>query len=235
MAALRAEAPADHGGRLTRAAHSAHHSHVTEKDVAGFDSLSGAANGRTAQAMRLFCRHGSSSFGRPGGEPQGSPVLHRSVNPFGRPPRLTAMGAVKNRNWSNAMAIAHQGAFAPTLRLASPDQSTQSRRRLAPNVIAMHAEERQPVVQARRRGRLPACIARYGVGRSRLYIGALCALRMPGFPDIPVCLLEIRQSGECVIRAASPRAIPFHDGTHGREAVVSSIYLVRTATIRGDQ
>lgn len=129
------------------------------------------------------------------------------------------------------MAITVQGASAPTLRTASPDPSIPPRRRLAPNVIALHAEDRPPVVQERRRGRLPACIARYCVGRSRLYVGALCALRMPGFADIPVRLLEISQSGECLIRTISPQAIPFRDGTHGREAVVSSIYLVRTATV----
>lgn len=61
---------------------------VAETKAAGGESPNGAANSRTAYALRLFCRLGASSYGRPGGgEPKGSPVLHRSLNPrLGRPP-----------------------------------------------------------------------------------------------------------------------------------------------------
>lgn len=102
-------------GILTFARHSAHASPVTEKDVTGFSGPSGAAISRTAAtALRLFCRLGASSFGRPGGEPQGSPVLHRSANPFGRPPHLAVREAVTYRNWSTIMAHIIEGASAPT-------------------------------------------------------------------------------------------------------------------------
>ena len=45
----------------------AHHSRVTEKDVTGIGVLNGAAMSRNVSALRLFCRLGASSFGRPGG------------------------------------------------------------------------------------------------------------------------------------------------------------------------
>ena len=53
--------------RLTSTTRSAHHPHVTEKDVIGGESPNGAAMSRNVHALRLFCRLGASSYGRPGG------------------------------------------------------------------------------------------------------------------------------------------------------------------------
>lgn len=86
---------------------------VTEKDVTGFGSLSGAAMSRTAQAMRLFCRLGSPSFGRRGGRSRkahrcstGLPTPVSVALPFG------SGLAVYNRNWSKTMSDS-QSAPAP--------------------------------------------------------------------------------------------------------------------------
>lgn len=130
------------------------------------------------------------------------------------------------------MAHPAQGASAPTLR-TSPETSTAPRRRLAPNVIAMHAEERPPVVQTRRRGRLPASIARFYYGRPRLYVGAVCgwSTSESDFDYIPVRLLEIRADGFCVVAAISARSIPLTGGGFTRRAGVYAEALVRTATI----
>ncbi len=81
-----------------------HHSRVTEKDVTGIGVPREAAMSRTAFALRLFCRLGASSFGRPGGRGRkarrsfpGTPTPVRSAHPIG-------LGlAVHNRNWSNIM------------------------------------------------------------------------------------------------------------------------------------
>ena len=68
----------------------AHHSRVTEKDVTGIGVPREAAMSRTAFALRLFCRLGASSFGRPGGRGRkarrsfpGTPTPVRSAHPIG--------------------------------------------------------------------------------------------------------------------------------------------------------
>lgn len=53
-----------------------------ETSAGGFDSPRIAANGRDDLSSRLFSS-GTSPMGGPCGEPQGSPVLSRSVNPHG--------------------------------------------------------------------------------------------------------------------------------------------------------
>lgn len=102
---------------LTTASTRAHDRAATEKNVVGFDSPSGAAMSRTAFALRLFCRLGAPSFGRPGGGSRKarrcSTGLSTSVSvalPF------DSGMAVQNRNWSTAMTKS-QGATAPTQRL----------------------------------------------------------------------------------------------------------------------
>lgn len=91
-----------------------YHAPAAEKEAAGGESPITAAMSRPAQALRLFCALVRPVFGRPGGEPQGSPVPCRSLNPFGRPPHLRVRRAVANRTRRITMAtIAHQGASAP--------------------------------------------------------------------------------------------------------------------------
>lgn len=88
-------------GHLTTAFTRAHDRAATEKNVAGFGSPCGAAMSRTAFALRLFCRLGAPSFGRPGGRSRkarrcstGLPTPVSVALPFG-----SGM-AVQNRNWS---------------------------------------------------------------------------------------------------------------------------------------
>lgn len=123
------------------------------------------------------------------------------------------------------------GASAPT-HPASPDQPATPRRRLAPNVIAMHAEDRPPVVQHRRRGRLPAAIGSIWRARhARLYVGAICALRTPLNDDVPVRVTEVYEDGKCDIETIGPRRIVCPDGTLLRAAIASNHCLIRTATL----
>lgn len=210
-----------------------YHSPVTEKNVTGSRKPEWSGD-IAAQRQRcgFFVALVRPVLGGRAGEPQGSPVLHRSSYPVRSPSRLGSGMAVTNRNWSKTMAIAIQGASAPSfVPVASPAQPALPRRRLAPNVIAMHAEERPPVVQTRSRGRLPACVTKVFVWRSRLYVGAICALRTPQNDDVPVRLLELRTNGECDIEAIGSRPIICGDGSTTRRATTSNQCLVRTATV----
>ena len=206
---------------------------AAEKEAAGIGVLNTAAKSRHAQAERLFYRLGAPSFGQTGGRSRkarrcraGTPTSVRSALPIG------VGKVVQNHARRNTMKSTYQGAPAPSLDTSvSPTQPTLPRRRLAPNVIALHAEDRPPVVQTRRRGRYPACVARFTVGRSRLYVGAVCALRTPLNDDTPVRVVEIHQNGDCVIEAVSPRPIICVDGEPSCRATTSNQSLVRTATL----
>ncbi len=92
---------------------SVYHSPVTETKVAGFSSPIGAAMSRSAFAVRLFCRLGASSFGRPG---RGSRKARRCstglLTPFGAALPFSSGLAVQNRNWSKTMALIAQDAAA---------------------------------------------------------------------------------------------------------------------------
>jgi hypothetical protein len=140
--------------------------------------------------------------------------------------------AVTNRNWSKTMANLAHSAPAP-IPSVSPAQPAVPRRRLAPNVIAMHAEERPPVVQTRsRRGRYPANVTRwYFSGRPRLYVGALCALRGGDNDDVPVRIFEVLPGGFYAVEAITGRDIVLDAGEAVRRARVINTNLVRTATV----
>jgi Rha family phage regulatory protein len=58
-----------------------HSAPVAEKEATGFDSLTGAVMSRNVSRNAAFLSPDVPSMGGSGGEPQGSPVLHRSVNP----------------------------------------------------------------------------------------------------------------------------------------------------------
>lgn len=130
------------------------------------------------------------------------------------------------------MANLTQGAHAP-ISSVSPAQPAVSRRRLAPNVIALHAEERPPVVQARScRGRYPANVTRgYFSGRPRLYVGALCALRGGANDDVPVRIFEVLPGGFYAVESITGRDIVLDTGEDVRRARVINTHLVRTATV----
>jgi hypothetical protein len=63
---------------------------VSAKSLTGGDSPTGAVKSRNVQRDSGFFASVCPSMGGSGREPQGSPVLHRSVNlPESHPPRLT--------------------------------------------------------------------------------------------------------------------------------------------------
>jgi len=104
--------------RFTRAARPGYHADVAETTATGGDSPDGAAMSREQYAMRLFCRLGVSSYGRPGGGSRKarrcSTGLSTSVSvahPF------DSGSAVTNRNWSNTMQNTTQGASVRNLSL----------------------------------------------------------------------------------------------------------------------
>ena len=125
--------------------------------------------------------------------------------------------------------IASAPSFVPSV---SPTQPALPRRRLAQNVIAMHAEDRPPVVQTRsRRGRYPACVVLFGYGRPPFYVGALCALRTQMNDDVPVRLVALLENGQWHVETIGPRQIVCSDGAASRSASVNRQALVRTATV----
>lgn len=207
-----------------------HPARAAEKEAAGIGVLWEAAMSRTAFALRLFCRLGAPSFGQPGGRSRkarrsfpGTPTPVRSALPIG-----VGMAVHNRKLRKQTMKAQPNGAPAPS---GNPPNKTLPRRRLAPNVIAMHADDRPPVVQPRRRGRWPACVASLWRGRSRLYVGALCALRTPLNDDVPVRILEIHQNGNCLVEIAGTRGIVCQGGDLAQEAIATNQSLIRTATL----
>lgn len=123
-----------------------------------------------------------------------------------------------------------QGAFAPDV--APPLLPC---RRLAPNVIALHANERPPVVQSRRRGRLPAGVSRlFRDDRPKIYVGVVCLLREASNHDVPVRVFQVMEDGRFAICALTDRLITIADaGVVADKAVARECVLIRTATLRG--
>ena len=103
---------------FTRAARSGYHAAVAETTATGIDVPSGAAMSRKQYAMRLFCRLGVSSNGRPGGR---SRKAHRcstgTSTPVSVAHPIDVGMAVTYRNWSNTMSNTTQGASARNLLL----------------------------------------------------------------------------------------------------------------------
>lgn len=107
-------------------AHQEQHSPVTEKNVIGISVSCGAAMSRTAVALRLFCRLGTSSFGRPGGR---SRKAHRcstgTLTPVRSALPISVGMAVQNRNWSiptmaHATSTPVKGKSTATKKKAAP-------------------------------------------------------------------------------------------------------------------
>lgn len=119
---------------LTPPRHRAHNPAVAETTATGFDSLSGAAMSRTVFAMRLFCRLGVPSYGRPG---RGSRKARRCSTglstPFGAAHPFDSGMAVQNRNWSNTMQNTPASpALTPAAICSASTRKTSSARSTAP-------------------------------------------------------------------------------------------------------
>ena len=67
---------------------------------AGFDSPDVSGEEPQSATLRLFCCLCMPFMGGAGGEPQGSPVLTRSVNPFVAAHPFDSGEAVRETNWS---------------------------------------------------------------------------------------------------------------------------------------
>lgn len=128
------------------------------------------------------------------------------------------------------MKTQSQGAFAPDVV-----HPVLPCRRLASNVLALHADVRPPVVQSRRRGRLPAGVTRlFRSDRPKIYVGVVCLLRAPGNDDIPVRVFQVMEDGRYGIVALTDRLITIPDaGVVSEVAVACERVLMRTATLRG--
>ena len=107
--------------------------------------------------------------------------------------------------------------------------------RLAPNVIALHANERPPVVQTRRRGRLPAGVSRlFRSARPKFYVGVVCLLREASNHDVPVRVFQVMEDGRFGVCALTDRLITIAEaGVVTDRALVKECVLIRTATLRG--
>lgn len=101
---------------LTAPALPAYFPAVAEKEATGISLLKWSGDSRTAFALRLFCRLGASSFGRPGG--RGRKARRCSTGKANS--RSVALPislglAVTYRNWSTTMENAPIGASAPAV------------------------------------------------------------------------------------------------------------------------
>lgn len=130
------------------------------------------------------------------------------------------------------MANTAHSASAPTPP-ALLDHPAPPRRRLAPNVITLFGDDRAPVLNAPRRGRLPSGITRlHPEWESRLYVGAVCVVRdLPLNDDVPVRIIHDFADGTFGVEAIGPQQIVFGNGAVERRATVVSKCLVRTATV----
>lgn len=102
-----------------------------------------------------------------------------------------------------------------------------ARRRLAHNVIALHAEDYPPVVQATRRGRFPANVVRIN-SVPRLYVGCLCELRTTNNEGVPVRVVQIDDENNIGIESIGTKKIRCNDGLMSNHAVTYARLLHRT-------
>lgn len=131
------------------------------------------------------------------------------------------------------MANLAQSAF------AQPVLPSIARRRLAPNIVCMFADDRPPVVNRPRRGRLPKAVAVFQAER-KLRPGALCEFSTDGHPAIPVRIIENLGNGRSHVEAIVGHEFTFPDGQRGRDANVNYACLRRSVVLdlqfgKGDQ
>jgi hypothetical protein len=117
--------------------------------------------------------------------------------------------------------------MANALRQHTDEITHPPRRYLAPNVIALHAEDRPPVVNVRRRGRYPACVKRIE-DIPRLYVGVLCELRTQDNAGVPVRIKSFEPNGDACVEAIGHRLIHCNDQSRARIAYCRTSYLFRT-------
>lgn len=115
-------------------------------------------------------------------------------------------------------------ALAPSNPVASP------RRRLAQNVVCLFADERQPVANLPRRGRLPKAVAQLRAAYP-LRQGALCEFSAEDHASIPVRIIEMIGGGRFHVEAVAGYEFSFPEGVRSRAANVICSTLRRSAVI----
>jgi len=116
---------------------------------------------------------------------------------------------------------------------SSTNQEQPTRRRyLAPNVICMFAEDRQPVLNRPRRGRFPKVVTPILASGKRIFPGVICELRTPLNPQgVPVLVEELDEEGLWSVVALGGHEIVCRDGsTYGRARAESKV-LFRSASV----
>lgn len=117
-----------------------------------------------------------------------------------------------------------------TVASATPARQTIPRPRLAANVVCLFAEDRPPVVNRPRRGRLPKAVAVLSAARP-LRIGALCEFSAEGHETMPVRIIERLDNGRFRVEAVAGHEFVFPNGARGRGASVHYSCLRRSAII----
>jgi len=106
------------------------------------------------------------------------------------------------------------------------------RRYLAPNVICMFAEDRQPVLNRPRRGRFPKVVTPILASGKRIFPGVVCELRTPLNPHgVPVLVEEFDEQGLWRVVALGGKQIVRSDGTAYGRALADSKILFRSACV----
>lgn len=119
------------------------------------------------------------------------------------------------------MASLSHCAAAPAVPTVSP------RRHLAENIVCLFHEDRSPVINRPRRGRLPKSIAVLSAA-CRLRPGAVCEFSAPGHAAMPVKIMEIHDYQYVDVEAIAGHEFIFQDGARSRFARVLSSCLRRS-------
>lgn len=114
--------------------------------------------------------------------------------------------------------------------LAQTETPSIARRRLAPNVVCMFADDRPPVINRGRRGRYPKLVKSLWSMR-RLRVGALCELNTARNANIPVRIVEEIEPGRYGVMALAGLRILCSDGELSLGAVVTNQQLRRSVVL----